>query len=146
MYDWKSWRTLFPLILSLIGMIFFVSISFYNQCLDTDFHQLFYSKYFASEPLIKGSIFHKATAKVGYFCTFIHGVIVWSLLYYMPLYYEVAKNYNSIESGIAIFPFTFTTAPAAIVVGFIITKTGKYRPSIVCFLIITLFQNFGLDG
>jgi hypothetical protein len=64
----------------------------------------------------------------------------------MPLYYEVAKNYNSIESGIAIFPFTFTTAPAAIVVGFIITKTGKYRPSIVCFLIITLFQDFDFDG
>ncbi|KAM3066502.1 hypothetical protein ACMFMG_012000 [Clarireedia jacksonii] len=48
----------------------------------------------------------------------------------MPLYYEVAKNFNSIESGIAIFPFTFTTAPAAIAVGLVITKTGKYRPSI----------------
>ncbi|KAH6692762.1 major facilitator superfamily domain-containing protein [Leptodontidium sp. MPI-SDFR-AT-0119] len=115
MYDWKSWRTLFPLIISFMGMIFF----------------LFYSKYFASEPLIKGSIFHKATAKVGYFGTFIHGVIIWSLLYYMPLYYEVAKDFNFIESGIAIFPFTFTTAPATIVVGFIITKTRKYRPSII---------------
>ncbi|KFY26183.1 hypothetical protein V491_01412 [Pseudogymnoascus sp. VKM F-3775] len=114
MYDWKSWRTLFPLILSSIGMIAF----------------LFYSKYLASDPLIKGSIFHGSTAKVGYFGTFIHGVIVWSMLYYMPLYYEVTKNFNPIESGVAIFPFTFTTAPAAIVVGLVITKTGKYRPSI----------------
>ena len=74
----------------------------------------------------------------------------------MPLYYEVAKNYNSIESGIAIFPFTFTTAPAAIVVGFIITKTGKYRPSIVCSsslhcpkvltLIMTNFRNYLNSG
>ncbi|KFY64367.1 hypothetical protein V496_03311 [Pseudogymnoascus sp. VKM F-4515 (FW-2607)] len=91
---------------------------------------LLYSKYFASDPLIKGSIFHESTAKVGYFGTFIHGVIVWSMLYYMPLYYEVTKNFNPIESGVAIFPLTFTTAPAAIVVGFVITKTGKYRPSI----------------
>ncbi|KFY01308.1 hypothetical protein O988_02806 [Pseudogymnoascus sp. VKM F-3808] len=109
MYDWKSWRTLFPLILSSIGMVAF---------------------YLASDPLIKGSIFHESTAKVGYFGTFIHGVIVWSMLYYMPLYYEVTKNFNPIESGVAIFPLTFTTAPAAIVVGFVISKTGKYRPSI----------------
>ena len=63
----------------------------------------------------------------------------------MPLYYEVAKNFNPIESGIAIFPFTFTTAPAAVIVGLIITKTGKYRPSIVCFVTLrptTLFQQY----
>jgi hypothetical protein len=29
------------------------------------------------------------------------------------------------------FPLTFTTAPAAVVVGLVIAKTGKYRPSIV---------------
>jgi hypothetical protein len=54
----------------------------------------------------------------------------------MPLYYEVAKSYNAIESGVALFPFTFTTAPAAVVVGLVITKTGRYRPAIVCSLIL----------
>lgn len=48
----------------------------------------------------------------------------------MPLYFEVAKNYSPITSGIAIFPFTFTVAPAAVVVGLVITKTGRYRPSL----------------
>ncbi len=46
----------------------------------------------------------------------------------MPLYFEVAKNYSPITSAIAIFPFTFTVVPAAVVVGLIITKTGYYRP------------------
>ncbi|RAL59143.1 hypothetical protein DID88_006699 [Monilinia fructigena] len=48
----------------------------------------------------------------------------------MPLYFEVAKNYTPIQSGIGLFPLTFTTAPAAVVVGLIIAKTGHYRPSI----------------
>lgn len=57
-------------------------------------------------------------------------MLVWSLLYYMPIYFEVAKGYNPILSGVAIFPFTFTTAPAAVVIGLVITKTGRYRPSL----------------
>ena len=66
----------------------------------------------------------------------------------MPLYYEVAKSFNPIESGIAIFPFTFTTAPAAVIVGLIITKTGKYRPSVVCFFISDIYLEpiFALTG
>ncbi|KAK6607518.1 major facilitator superfamily transporter [Botrytis cinerea] len=70
------------------------------------------------------------TAIVAYFGTFVHGICVWSILFYMPLYFEVAKNYTPIQSGIGLFPMTFTTAPAAVVVGLIIAKTGRYRPSI----------------
>lgn len=117
MYKWSSWRTLVPLLLGLFGLIGFI----------------IYSIYFSSEPLIRGSLFNSSTAITAYFGTFIHGIIVWSMLYYMPLYYEVAKDYDAITSGIALFPVTFTTAPAAVVVGLVITKTGRFRPSLVCF-------------
>ena len=116
MYSWSAWRTLVPLTLGVLGLLGFVS----------------YSVYLSKEPLIRRSLFNSPTAIVAYFGTFIHGIIVWSLLYYMPLYFQVAKNYTPISSGIAIFPFTFTTAPAAVVVGIVITKTGRYRPSVVC--------------
>ncbi|KAF7898662.1 hypothetical protein EAF00_005108 [Botryotinia globosa] len=46
------------------------------------------------------------------------------------LYFEVTKNYAPIQSGIGLSPMTFTTAPAAVIVGLIITKTGRYRPLI----------------
>jgi MFS family permease len=49
----------------------------------------------------------------------------------MPLYFEVAKDYTPVGSGVAMFPLTFTVAPAAVAVGLIIAKTGRYRPSIV---------------
>ncbi|KAM0148367.1 hypothetical protein ACHAPG_010016 [Botrytis cinerea] len=57
----------------------------------------------------------------------------------MPLYFEVAKNYSAITSAIAIFPFTFTVAPAAVIVGLVITKTSRYRPSLwIGWLLTTL--------
>ena len=115
MYEWKSWRTLVPMILGIFGLLGFIV----------------YSVSFSSEPLIRRSLFNSPTAITAYAGTVVHGMIVWALLYYMPLYFEVAKNYSPVTSGIAIFSFTFTVGPAAVVVGLVITKTGRYRPSIV---------------
>lgn len=115
MYDWTSWRVLVPLILGIVGLASFA----------------IYPIYIPVEPLIRRSLFNSSTANVAYFGTLVHGIIVWSILYYMPLYFEVVKEYTPITSGIGLFPFTFTMAPAAVVVGLIITKTGRYRPSVV---------------
>ena len=52
---------------------------------------------------------------------------LWSALYYLPLYYEAVKSMNPVMSGVALFPQTFTVAPAAIVVGNVVTITGRYR-------------------
>lgn len=123
MYAWESWRVLVPLILGLVGLASFV----------------IYSIYIPDDPLIRRSLFNSPTAIVAYFGTLVHGIIVWSLLYYMPLYFQVAKDYSAITSGIGLFPFTFTTAPAAVVVGLLITKTGRYRLSVVSLYIRLLF-------
>lgn len=52
---------------------------------------------------------------------------MWCALYYLPLYYEAVREYSPIISGVALFPQTFTVAPCAVVVGILITITGKYR-------------------
>lgn len=111
MYQWTSWRTLVPLILCGIGLVVFI----------------IYEEYFAPEPLIRTSVFKTRTAAVTYAETVIHGIVLWSLLYYMPLYYEAVKGFSPILSGVALFPQTFTVAPASIVVGATIAMTGKYR-------------------
>jgi len=117
MFDWNSWHTVVPMVIGILGLIVF----------------LLYSKYIALQPLIRGSIFSTSTSIVGYLGTFVHGIIVWSLLYYLPLYYELAKDMGPTETGVALFPLTFITAPCAVIVGLIIAKTGKYRPSVVSF-------------
>jgi hypothetical protein len=127
-YAWDSWRTLVPLLVSAAGLVAFV------------LHQ----EYIAPEPLIRTSVFKTRTAAVTYLGTVVHGIILWSVLYYLPLYYEAVKGLTPIMAGIALFPQTFTVAPAAAVstckinqsrhmltdpqlVGAMIAKTGQYR-------------------
>jgi len=107
----RSWRTLVPLILGTCGLIGFA----------------LFEEYVAAEPLIRLIVFKNWTAAVTYAGTFLQGMILWSLLYYLPLYYEAVKGQTPIIAGISIFPETFTVAPAAVVVGILITKTGRYR-------------------
>lgn len=53
-----------------------------------------------------------------------------SSLFYQPLYFQAVKRHGPIHSGIDLFPTSFATAPAAVVVGAAVTKLGKYRWSI----------------
>ena len=110
-YAWNSWRTLVPLTVGIAGLISFI----------------IFEEYFAKEPLIPLTIFKTRTAAVSYLGTVIHGMILWCLLYYLPLYYEAVKGQTPIMSGVSLFPQTFTVAPASVVVGFLVSKTGRYR-------------------
>ena len=46
------------------------------------------------------SIFANRDLRITYFTTFLHGMILWSLLYYMPLYFEAVKGYSPIITGV----------------------------------------------
>ncbi|KAK6344194.1 hypothetical protein TWF696_007835 [Orbilia brochopaga] len=111
MYAWDSWRTLVPLIVGGVGLIAFI----------------FYEMYVASDPLIRMGVFKQRTAAVSYAGTFVHGIILWGLLYYLPLYYLAVKNQSPIIAGVSVFPQTFTVAPASVIVGIVVSITGKFR-------------------
>lgn len=111
MYDWTSWRTLVPLILGFVGLFAFVP----------------YEYFVAPEPMVRLSIFSNWTSRIVYMQTFIHGIVLWGLLYYGPIYFEGVKGFSPILTGVSLFPETFTVAPASIVVGILTSVTGKYR-------------------
>ncbi|CAI6281877.1 unnamed protein product [Periconia digitata] len=110
-YPWDSWRTLVPLVVCGVGMLVFI------------YHQ----EYIASEPLIRTSVFKTRTSAITYLVTVIHGILLWSILYYLPLYFEAVKGMTPMMTGVAIFPWTFTVAPAAGITGAVIAKAGYYR-------------------
>lgn len=111
MYPWTSWRTLVPLIIGIVGLIIFGV----------------YERYVPAEPLLPASLFSNRTIVLGYLFAIIHGLILWCLLYYQPLYFEAVKGYKPVIAGVALFPATFTVAPMAIIAGLAVTKTGRYR-------------------
>ena len=110
-FVWSSYQTILPLSLGVFGMVSFIC----------------FENYLAPEPLIRLAIFMHRTAMVSYFGTFIHGVVLWCLLYYLPLYYEGVKDYTPTIVGVSVFPETFTVAPASIIVGIAISITGRFR-------------------
>lgn len=114
MYAWTSWRTLVPLILGLAGIIIFI----------------IYELSIPAEPLISRTLFHNRTINLGWLFATVHGIVLWCLLYYQPLYFEAVKGYKPIIAGVSLFPATFTVAPLSIATGFAITKSGHYRWSI----------------
>jgi hypothetical protein len=45
----------------------------------------------------------------------------------MPLYFEAVKGFGPILAGVAMFPWTFTVAPASVATGITIAVTCQYR-------------------
>lgn len=111
MYDWDSWRTLVPLIIGIVGCFGFV----------------LYEAYVASAPIVPAVLFKNRTTVVSFVGSVASGLLVWCLVYYMPLYYEAVKEYSPVITGVAMFPLTFTVAPAGAFAGVLITIYGKYR-------------------
>ena len=111
MYPWESFRTLLPMFIGAAGLAAFI----------------LYEVHFVANPIIQMSIFRSCTAMASYIGTAMHGLIIWCLLYYFPLYFEAVKEYNPVLAGVSLFPIILTLAPSAIVTGLLITKIGRYR-------------------
>lgn len=110
-YEWSSWRVTVPLGFGIIGLIL----------------TGFYERFATNEPVIKTIVFRNRTTNIAYLNTALHGMTLWVLLYYQPLYFEGVRGYSPVLSGVALFPATFTVAPLAIVTGLSISKMGKFR-------------------
>ncbi|KAJ3469761.1 hypothetical protein MRS44_003826 [Fusarium solani] len=65
-------------------------------------------------------------AMAAYFSAFIHGTLVYSLMYYLPIYFQIAHDYSPSRSGIALLPWTMTIGAASLAVGFLISKRDRY--------------------
>ena len=109
-FDWDAWNTLVPLCVGIGGIVLFI----------------LYEAYLAPEPLVPLSIFNNRTSCIAYVAETAQGIIMWCILYYLPLYFEASKSYSPIFAGLGIMPLTVTLAPAAVIMGFVIARTGKY--------------------
>jgi MFS family permease len=130
MYSWSSWHTLVPLILGAAGLAVFTV------------HQVVLGS--ESRPaekrldtLLPMRIFANRSTSITYMNTFFHGMILWAIVYYMPLYFQSSKSYTPIQTGLTALPQTLTVVPCAMVVGVVSSKTGRYRWSLYLGFAIT---------
>ncbi|KAI0739191.1 Mfs1.1 [Daedaleopsis nitida] len=110
-YPWSSVQVIVPLVIGLVGLP----------------AALLYDKYIATHPIVPTSIINNRTSLAGYAGSFLHGLVVNSVPFYLPTYFQAAKIATPLLSGLYIFPTAICISPSAIIQGVIISKTGKYR-------------------
>lgn len=112
--DWKDWRIIVPIFLGFDGLLAFV----------------YWEKCFAKEPLIPLTIFSNWSVRSTYIQTVLHAIVFWATFYYLPLYYQVIKQYGIFISGIAMLPQTIVVSPTSVIVGILINKYKAFLPFI----------------
>ncbi|KAL8657504.1 MAG: hypothetical protein Q9226_001843 [Calogaya cf. arnoldii] len=103
-YAWDSWRTITPIVVGLSGLVLF-----------------------AKFPVLPLDIFKNADTNIAYFTDFIHGIIMWGVVYYMPLFFEGGKDLSPVLAGVLALPISLTVVPCGMAVGIVAAKTGHYR-------------------
>ncbi|KAI9730407.1 MAG: hypothetical protein M1834_005917 [Cirrosporium novae-zelandiae] len=121
-HSWGSWRSIVPLVLGGVGFLCFL--------LYQDTPQL------CKEPTMPLRLFSNRTSAAGFILTFLHGLVLFWVIYFLPVYFQAVLNKSPTRSGVLSFPITATTAPFSILTGVIIAITGHYR--------IFHFLGFGL--
>ncbi|KAF3064658.1 putative transporter C3H1.06c [Daldinia childiae] len=126
MYPWDHWRTIVPLLVGFDGIIAFAIYEWWlsRRAFDAEGNPLPGEHI---EPIVRFTIFNNYTMLITFLSTVLHGVVVWSLLYFLPLYYEAVKEYSPIISGVAILPETGLVAPVSVIAAVLCTRFGKYR-------------------
>ncbi|KAK8108973.1 hypothetical protein PG984_014774 [Apiospora sp. TS-2023a] len=108
---WSSWRTILPLVLGLVGLVLFL-------VLETK----------VSEPTTPLRLFANRTSLAGFWCAFIHNMLVYWLLFVLPVYFQAVLGTSAFQSGVDILPTAAVCMPFTIISGGVMTKLGRYRP------------------
>ncbi|KAF2272797.1 MFS general substrate transporter [Westerdykella ornata] len=112
LHPWASVRTILPIQFGVFGILIFLVWSWYSPC--------------KSLVCLEGS--WEPTKLATYFGAMIQGIIVSAALYFLPLYFDVAKrSYTFVEIGIALFAWSVSLAILAAISFFAASGTSLRR-------------------
>ncbi|KAJ4471420.1 major facilitator superfamily domain-containing protein [Lentinula aciculospora] len=78
-------------------------------------------------PLIPMYIFRHMTVVGVYTGMFVNGYVFFSMLFYLPQFFQVILGYSPTRSGTFIIPFVFSLILSGVGAGIWVSRTGKYR-------------------
>ncbi|KAK8054739.1 major facilitator superfamily transporter [Apiospora phragmitis] len=86
--------------------------------------------YFASEPILKPSLFHNASSTATYICGAAQGFLIWSSFYYYPFYFLSVKMTSPVMAGVNMLPAVLVLVPGFVITGRLVTRFDNYRLAI----------------
>ncbi|KAI8884005.1 MFS general substrate transporter [Backusella circina FSU 941] len=131
-FPWKSAAVIAPLVISIlmIGLLVLVE------------------KKFAKEPLMPPRLFKNRSVVSVLLTNWFFGIAFFSIVYYLPIYFQVVRNDSATWSGIRLIPMQMVLCTLSTLSGIAISKTGIYKPFInvgvalltLCVGLISLFD------
>jgi multidrug resistance protein len=108
LYPWESWRTIVPL---MIGVALLVALGFYEAR--------------SQNPVIPHRLFASHTAKSTLLGNFMYGAILFTVLQYLPLFYQAVELQTVIGSAVTLLPTSIACVIAAAGAVILVGVVGK---------------------
>ncbi|KAH3670379.1 hypothetical protein OGAPHI_000894 [Ogataea philodendri] len=97
----------------------------------------FYELKVASQPVIPVQLLHNRTVLSSSLNCWFISMNVFSILYFVPLYWLVVKDLSSIDSGNRLLPSAVAISLGSVYAGYRIKKTGKYKNALLFYGALT---------
>ncbi|KAJ1913696.1 hypothetical protein H4219_005099 [Mycoemilia scoparia] len=110
-YAWNSAVVVALLVVGLVLLVVFV----------------FVEAYIPAEPIVVMSLFKKRSVSAAFVASLMCGMVMFSLIFYVPIFFSVTQNMSSIDAGLRLLPFQAPTALFALVAGQIMAYYNYYR-------------------
>jgi MFS family permease len=110
MYPWDSWRTIVPLVIGAVVLVVFV---WYEGK--------------PTEPMFPYRIFSNRTAASTLIGSFIHGMVLYTLLSYLPLFFQSAFLESPLQSAVSLIPFCAVLMSFTGIAAMGVEWTRRYR-------------------
>jgi MFS family permease len=85
---------------------------------------------YAKFPVMPMRLFGKSSTKILFFHNFITGIVYYSDLYYLPLYFQVVLGHSPLTSGVLILPLILGFSLSSATAGFLLSTLGRCNPVI----------------
>ncbi|KAE8387926.1 DNA repair protein RAD50 [Aspergillus alliaceus] len=112
-YPWSNWRIIICLVLGFIGMITF---------------HVYEASPYCREPMMPPHLFTNRTTATAMVLAFLHMMLTFWVVYFMPVYFQSVKLSSSARAGVQFLPSVILAVPTAVLAGMALTKWGRYRP------------------
>ncbi|KAF3024853.1 hypothetical protein E8E14_011128 [Neopestalotiopsis sp. 37M] len=112
-YAWSDARVIVPLVLVLLGLLLFHA-----------YETAPWVKY----PTLPEQVFKKRTPASALVIAFLSFMLLFWVIYFLPVYFQAVLNAGSTESGVWLLPTVLVEVPFAVIGGGLLSKTGRYKP------------------
>lgn len=114
MYPWSSWRTILPLIIGALVLVIF---------------GIYESK--PAAPVLPYRIFRNTTAVVALIGAAVHGAVLYSMILYLPLFFQAVMLETPFRSAVSVLPTSACTIGFSIVGVLAVEVVRRYRWGVI---------------